>query len=353
MPVKQRPLEARFRYLLFPLALFYWGVIFWRNLFYTVGFFVSHKLPCTVVSVGNLTVGGTGKTPAVIYLARLLTQHRRKVAVLSRGYGRSTVGTVLVSDGEKIINNNWVDVGDEPALMTAALPGIPIVVDENRYRGGQFIVQKFNPHIILLDDAFQHRSLERDVDLVLINSQDSKYTHKLIPYGILREPWFHLRRADLILFTKTNLKKPSAFLLSKARQTRVPYYFSTLDVAETLPGVGNDELNISALQDKTVIAVSAVGDPRGFERSLKSTGAKIAKHVVFPDHHRYTATNIRKLKTLLKRTKAEWILTTEKDMVKFKALPGVDLPLYALSVRFKVHPQGEQALLKAILNNVA
>ena len=352
MPVKQRPLEARFRYLLFPLALFYWGVIFWRNLFYTVGFFVSHKLPCTVVSVGNLTVGGTGKTPAVVYLARLLMQHGRRVAVLSRGYGRYTVGTVLVSDGQKIINDNWVDVGDEPALMTAALPGVPIVVDENRYRGGQFIVQKFNPHIILLDDAFQHRSLERDVDLVLINSQDSKYAHKLIPYGILREPWFHLRRADLILFTKTNLKKPSPFLLSKARQTRVPYYYSTLEVGETLAGIDNSNVKISTLAGKTAIAVSAVGDPRGFERSLKSAGVHIVKHMVFPDHHCYTAADIRQLKTILKRTKAEWILTTEKDLVKFKALPRVDLPLYALPVQFKVNPQGERALLRAILNIV-
>jgi tetraacyldisaccharide 4'-kinase len=352
LPVKQRPLEARYRYLLFPLALFYWGVIFWRNLFYTVGFFVSHKLPCTVVSVGNLTVGGTGKTPAVIYLARLLMQYGHKVAVLSRGYGRSTVGTVLVSDGQKIINDNWVDVGDEPALMTAALPGVPIVVDENRYRGGQFIVQKFNPHIILLDDAFQHRSLERDVDLVLINSQDNKYAHKLIPYGILREPWFHLRRADLLLFTKANLKKPSPFLLSKARQTRVPYYYSTLVVGETLPGINNSNLNISTLSGRTIIAVSAVGDPRGFERSLKSTGAQIAKHLVFPDHHRYTATDLRQLKNILKRTKAQWIVTTEKDLVKFKAFPNVDLPLYALPVKFKVNPKGERALLKTILNAV-
>ena len=127
--------NPHYRIFLFPLALFYWGLMFWRNLFYNIGVFVSHSLPCKVISIGNITTGGTGKTPAVIYLAKLLKNRGQRVAVLSRGYGRSTTGTVVVSTGDNKINN-WKMVGEEPALLAEKLPDIPLVVDENRYRGG-------------------------------------------------------------------------------------------------------------------------------------------------------------------------------------------------------------------------
>ena len=127
--------NPHYRIFLFPLALFYWGLMFWRNLFYNIGVFVSHSLPCKVISIGNMTTGGTGKTPAVIYFAKLLKKNGKRVAVLSRGYGRSTAGTIVVSTGDYNIKN-WQLVGDEPALLAEKLPDIPLVVDENRYRGG-------------------------------------------------------------------------------------------------------------------------------------------------------------------------------------------------------------------------
>ena len=191
-------LSGKSRYLLFPLALFYWGAVLWRNLFYTIGFFVTRRLPVPVISVGNLTVGGTGKTPAVIYLAQKLQENGFKPAVLSRGYGRNTTGTVVVSDGSKSLGG-YEEGGDEPYLMANRLSGIPVVVDELRYRGGCFIVENFHPDVILLDDAFQHRALARDLDIVLLNSQDSPEAYKMLPYGKLREPPFHLRRADVLI----------------------------------------------------------------------------------------------------------------------------------------------------------
>ena len=216
------------KHLLFPLALFYWGIIYWRNLFYSAGFFISKKLPTKVISVGNITTGGTGKTPAVIFLTKALSEKGIKCAILSRGYGRKTVGTMLVTDGETSVAN-WQNFGDEPSLMAKSLPGIPIVVDSKRHRGGTFLVEKFKPEVIILDDAFQHRRIQRDLDIVLINGQDKRSDHKLVPFGLLREPHSSLKRADVLIFTKTNLMEPNLFLNKTIKSVGKPYFSSTLE----------------------------------------------------------------------------------------------------------------------------
>ena len=240
-------LSGKSRYLLFPLALFYWGAVLWRNLFYTIGFFVTRHLPVPVISVGNLTVGGTGKTPAVIYLAQKLQENGFKPAVLSRGYGRRTTGTVVVSDGEKCLAG-WEKGGDEPYLMAKRLSGIPVVVDELRYRGGCFIVEKFHPDVILLDDAFQHRALARDLDIVLLNSQDSPEAYKMLPYGKLREPPFHLRRADVLIWTKRNLSRPPVSVRSRVAQQSVPTLSSRLLVEQELRSSDGMVMSLAGLE---------------------------------------------------------------------------------------------------------
>ncbi len=339
--------NSSLRYLLFPLALMYWGVIFWRNLFYTLGFFVTHKLPCQVISIGNISLGGTGKTPAVIYLAHLLQQRGKKVAILSRGYGRKTSGTVLVSDGQ-LLNDDWQSVGDEPYLMARQLPGTPVVVDENRYRGGIYIVRHFDPDLIILDDAFQHRRLERDVDIVLINARETVNNNKLIPFGRLREPWFHLRRADLIFWTKTNLASPPVSLKSRANKLPVSNYNSTIDPESELVGL-HDRHKLAVIKQTSVIAVSAVGDPQGFERTLVQLDVKLKRHISYPDHHRYTADDILHIKLALTQEAVDYIITTEKDLLKFAALEMAgDLPLYSLPIQFVPSPGGKAALLRLI-----
>jgi len=201
----------KYRIFLWPLGFFYWLLIFWRNFFYNLGFFVSRKLPCKVVSVGNLSVGGTGKTPFVLFLANTLKTGGLNVAVLSRGYKRKSTGTHVVSDGNTLksdLNNS----GDEPFMLANKLQDIPVVVDENRYRGGQFICNEYNPDVIIMDDAFQHRRVFRDVDIVLINSNHRR--PKLLPYGLLREPLRNIKRADAVIFTKANLTPPDEKLVN-------------------------------------------------------------------------------------------------------------------------------------------
>jgi len=336
-------IDSRYRYILFPLALLYWGVLFWRNLFYTIGFFVSKRLPCKVISVGNLASGGTGKTPAVIFLAQLLKSRGKKVTILSRGYGRKSTGTQLVSNGREAVSN-WERVGDEPAMMASILPGIPIAVDENRFRGGTFLLEKFKPEYLILDDAFQHRSIVRDVDIVLINSQDTKADHKLLPYGLLREPWIHLRRADITFFTKANLKKPSAFLRSKARASRVPYFLSYVKTRNCLLDGTGKELPMSKIAGKQVIALSGVADSPGFIKTLVDHDLHPVKIISFKDHHVYTPDDIQLLAEQWKKHKAELIITTEKDLIKIKPLNTNGLPIFALPIRFEPSKKGLKAL---------
>lgn len=339
--------RSSYRYFLFPLALFYWGVIFWRNLFYKIGFFVSKRLPCTVISIGNLTVGGTGKTPAVIYLASLLKKHQKKVAVLSRGYGRKSTGTILVSDGSAI-QANWMKVGDEPALMAQKLPGIPIVVDEDRFRGGLYLIEKFNPEFIVLDDAFQHRSLKRDIDIVLINSGDRPEDYKLLPYGILREPLNQLNRADILLLTKSNLHHPHPFIQNKLGELEIPVFKSNVVHGGELAGDLPKFKMISDFNGKKAIAVSAVGDPAGFQKTLEAAQVIVAEHIQYPDHHAYTINDIQDIKQAVANSGAEAILTTEKDFVKLEELEIPNLPIYALPVMFEPEEQGEEFILKAL-----
>ena len=340
----KQPIDPRLRYVLFPLAMLFWGILFWRNLFYTFGFFVSRKLPTKVISIGNITTGGTGKTPAVIYLANILIKRGKKVAVLSRGYGRKTAGTQLVTDGNTSVLD-WRNFGDEPTLISKALSGVPVVVDEKRHRGGMFLVDRFNPDVIIMDDAFQHRAIERDVDIVLINSQDQRSDHKLLPYGFLREPWIHLKRAHAIIFTKTNLMKPAPFLRSMARKSRVPRFRSVLLCGPLVSPEGEYK---EILKENSVLALSAVGDHGGFMRTLNSAGLNVVEELAFKDHHDYTQDDVELTQKHLLKSGAEYVVTTEKDMVKLDQLDLSRIEIYSIGIEFKLSKKAENRLLEII-----
>ncbi|MBT3946417.1 MAG: tetraacyldisaccharide 4'-kinase [Candidatus Marinimicrobia bacterium] len=317
-------------YLLFPLAMFYWGLVYWRSLFYKYGFFVSRRLPCSVISIGNITVGGTGKTPTVIFLAEYLKGKGKRVAVLSRGYGRATKGTLMVSDGNGP-NVSWEKSGDEPFLMAKKLNQIPVVVDEDRFRGGMFIMQKFNPDIILLDDAFQHRAIERDLDLILVNSGDKSFDHKLLPYGLLREPWMNINRGDAVILTKTNLKKPKPFLIRKIKESRLPILHSTTHASlSTLSPEKPD-----SIKKKKVFIVSAIGDSSGFIQTVKNLGCDIVGEKIFPDHFKYSQSDWKNTESL--SAQVDYIITTEKDWVKIEHF-SFTKPVIVVGIKIKIQP---------------
>lgn len=342
-------LSPRLRYLLFPLALFYWAMIFWRNLFYAVGFFVSRRLPVPVISVGNLSVGGTGKTPAVIYLARKLIQKGYRVAVVSRGYRRESTGTLVVSDGETIHASERA-AGDEPYLTAMKVPRAVVIVDEVRYRGSMEAAGRFKPDVIILDDAFQHRALERDVDIVLLNSQDPPEAFKLLPYGKLREPWIHLRRADIIFWTKANLmspdgtKGPHPTLFERAAQWGVPTFTSSIQPGRLFRVRPERTMSASNLREKNVFAFCGIADPVSFRQIIQHCGGRIVGFEVFDDHHRYTETEVKNLVAKGESLGAGLVITTEKDLFKVRPWVPEEVPLYCLEIEFVPSEEGEKAL---------
>ena len=334
-------------YLLFPLALFYWGVIYWRNLFYRFGFFVSHRFPCKVISIGNITTGGTGKTPTVIYLCRYLQEKGCRVAILSRGYGRSIKGTIIASNGNGA-QGTWQETGDEPHLMARKLKNVPIIVDEDRFRGGLLLIEKFNPDIILMDDAFQHRAIERDLDLVLVNGGDKAIDHKLLPYGLLREPWLNIKRADALIVTKTNLNSPRPFLIRKIRETSLTVLHSKSKITVSKMPIERNDKNLK-LMDKDVFLLSGIGDTKSFHRVIEQSGCKMLGYKSLPDHFIYTQTMLNEIEREAIRSHADYIITTEKDWVKLEGLK-INFPIVVVDLNITIQQKNQlEALLSSVI----
>ena len=211
-------------YLLFPVLVLYRFIILLRNFCYDKKLIKTNQLPCDVISIGNISFGGTGKTPTVLYLCKMLQKNKKKdIAILSRGYKRNTHGTILVSSGNGPLKN-WQAVGDESYMMAQKTKNIPIVVDSNRYRGGKYLIKKFNTKIIILDDGFQHRALSRNLDIVLINGQAKPSDYSFLTTNLIRETWISLKRADAVIFTK---KKPNRLLLENIKEKKLLYINST------------------------------------------------------------------------------------------------------------------------------
>ena len=332
----------KYRLFLWPIGFFYWLLIFWRNFFYNVGFFVSQKLPCKVVSIGNLSVGGTGKTPFVLFLANTLKAGGLNVAVLSRGYKRKSTGTHVVSDGNAV-QSDLKNSGDEPFMLAHKLQDIPVVVDENRYRGGQFICNEYNPDVIIMDDAFQHRRVFRNVDIVLINS--NRRRPKLLPYGLLREPLRNIKRADAVIFTKANLTPPDENLINSLSKYCNFTMESDLMPSTQVIGLDGSTKPVSDLNGP-VVAVSGVGDPDSFEVIMEEAGLDYVHHFRHDDHADYSTMDLEVIREVFLAAEAQVIITTEKDLAKLEGLK--DLPVFALPVAVSLRTKDEERLINLV-----
>lgn len=298
-----------------------------RNALYENGVFKSYSLGVPVVSVGNITVGGTGKTPMVALTAEILLGEGEKVGILTRGYGRENPKQrVLVSDGERILVQAE-NAGDEPFELARKLFGkVIIVADADRVSAGIWAREKFGITTFVLDDAFQHRKVKRDTDIVLIDATNPFGNGKTLPFGILREPLKNLQRADLIVITRANLIEDVSNLKSRIRQynQNCPIYVSQNRVSSV-----TELKNFQAVQttkdegQKTKVkafAFCALGNPNNFYDQLRQEKFDLVSTRTFPDHHFYTQKDIAELTRKARTGGAEILLTTAKDAVKLQGL---------------------------------
>lgn len=328
------------------LSFFYWAGMRVRSGLYRKDWLSRHRLPCRVISVGNLVAGGTGKTPFIEYLALALKREGRKVAVLIRGYkGRAEGSMTLVSNGHQVLGKYpWV--GDEAYLLARNLQGIPVLMGVDRYKAGLFAVKELGVEEVLLDDGFQHLALHRDLDILLMDGLNPFGFGYLLPRGLLREPLNSIARADVLVLTRADLTQETGPLREELRRFNqgAPILLACHRPSGLLTLNGERALDVEALQGKAIVAFSGIANPRSFESTLESLGAKVLKHLVFPDHHPYSMGDLEAILEKGEDLRAEMVLTTEKDAVRLLDLPiNPGIPLYALRVRFSLI-EGEDAL---------
>lgn len=308
-------------------------------------------LGCLVVVIGNLTVGGTGKTPIVEKFARELIARGRRVAILSRGYKRKEAGwmkkifalidpsvlaPIVVSDGTGKILTDWRRAGDEPYMLAKNLPGAIVVVDKNRVKAGAYAIRKFGADTLLLDDGFQYLPLKSRLQLVLIDQTNPFGNGAMLPRGILREPVSALRRSSYVFITKSD-GAPTQKLLNQIKKyapnaspivcAHEPKMLVSLDGSRTFP--------LQTLQGARVMAFSGIAAPQSFETLLSKAGADIVKSLHYADHYDYEPEDMEQIVRSAQMSGATMIVTTEKDAVRLPAMK-THLPQYYLRMEVEI-----------------
>ncbi len=314
--------------ILLPFAIVYGLIMELRNLLYATGALPVHRFDVPVISVGNLTAGGTGKTPFVIYLIRILSGRFRNMVVVSRGYGRQSKGLAVVSDGRRILLHPQQG-GDEPVLIARKSPRVPVVAAERRHEGIRYALEQFNADCILLDDAFQHRSVWRDVDIVLWNAGERWRCNWPLPAGRLREFKHNLKRAHLLVFTNAGPEKSLPQIPPDIPRTEAESRLHHLvDVDFNQAGA------LSDLRDKKTAAFAGIAHPQNFRNSLETEGIEPQIFFSFKDHYNYTFNDLTKMAAACKRQEIDTLVCTEKDLVKIAAIAGIKEFIQTENIRF-------------------
>lgn len=322
-------------------------VVLTRLYFYEIGILRRYPLGCQVVSVGNVTAGGTGKTPVVEIFARELHKSGRKVAILSRGYRKKELpwhqrvlrGTIepprVVSDGKRVLLDSEMG-GDEPYMLANNLPGVVVLVDKNRVKSGRYAVKRFGCDTLILDDGFQYQKLRHRLEIVLVDKTNPFGNSRMLPRGVLREPVRNLKRANVIFITKSDgnsqeLRQQIRALNSEAEIIECrhqPRYLQNVYTGE--------KISLEWLKGRTLTTLSGIAVPQSFENSLRHLGARVIHCERYADHHRYHAQEIITAVNRAADLHADALLTTEKDAVRFPRLESTPVPVYYLRVNIKL-----------------
>jgi len=323
------------------LARIYGAAVDFRLGLYSRGVIPAKSLPARVISVGNLTVGGTGKTPAAVFIARALQARGRRVAVLSRGYrGRSRKPVNLVSDGRDILLGPE-QAGDEPYLMAKALPGVPVLTGRNRWILGRYALDRFQTEFFVLDDGFQHLGLVRDVNLLLLDAAQPWGNGRLVPAGPLREPRRQAGRADGFLITRV-ADRPAALIAELERDfPGRPIFLARHRPARVHRLDDGRPEALENLAGRRMLAFCGLARPENFLDTLTGLKVQVPLFLEWPDHYRPKNRDLRKIEKAAQIAEVGEAVTTAKDAVKLRGRPlgrqaGRDLDVWVLDVDLEI-----------------
>ncbi|MBR4894768.1 MAG: tetraacyldisaccharide 4'-kinase [Kiritimatiellae bacterium] len=340
-PFPMRVLLAFLKALSFLFAF----VVSVRYLLYKSGILRRYPLGIQVISIGNVTAGGTGKTPVTELFARTLAAKGRKVAILSRGYRRKEASwwqrmftqvidpPLVVSDGKRVRLDSAVG-GDEPYMLASNLPGVAVVVDRDRVKAGRYAIKRLGCDTIILDDGFQYQRLKHSVEVVLVDATNPFGNGNMLPRGILREPVRHLKRADIIFLTKCrgDVSETIAEIRKYNKKAEIVKCSHSPKVLKDV--WSREEFPLSWLEGKTVSTLSGIASPKGFENSLRHLGAKVVWCERYADHHRYDSSEILYALNRTADMGSDALVTTEKDAVRFPRFETV--PVKCLYLRIAI-----------------
>ena len=355
--------------LLFVLSLCYGYTVRLRANCYKKGILRSRKLPCKIISIGNLTVGGTGKTPMTIKVAAIVKRLGYKVAIISRGYKGSAEKTGgVVSDGKTILMGPD-KAGDEPFMIASKLKDIPVVVGQNRFEAGRLAIQEFDPDVIVLDDAFQHLRLKRDIDLVLLDCGHPFGNNHLLPRGTLREPVSAMLRADAFIITRSDCAGDailSTFIDKLRNLTHGKPVFRSCHIPNLYKAAKEKNRSIhrrlqdmlpcnpECLKERKVVAFSGLAGNSGFRLTIKKLKCDLIDFLEFPDHHNYSDIELNTIYKTYIESKADFLLTTEKDYARIahRITWPVDLVVVNIEVSFGNDDEAFNAFIKKGLKGI-
>ena len=331
---------------------------------YKAGILTARKLDCCVISVGNITVGGTGKTPTAQRVAMTIKNMGYRVVILNRGYHSHWDKPIgVVSDGEKIYMTSY-EAGDEAYLMAKMMPGIPVIIGRKRDVTGSYAVEKLHAEVIIMDDGFQHWKLKRDMDIVLVDTQNLFGNGVMLPGGVMREPLSHLNRADILLFTRSDrssqLTRTSLAESIRRYNTKAPIVESIhhakefVEIADWHKGIQDKSISLEELKGRRVVVFSAIGNPLSFEQSVSGCGLDIVEAMRYPDHHDYDMPEMQYIGERVSELKADALITTGKDAVKIPTefiYFNREIPLYVMNMDIMI-TRGEEIFERKLRETV-
>lgn len=341
--------------LFYIFSLVYEQLVNIKLLFYKTGILGKEKLSCYVISLGNITVGGTGKTPTAQRLARDIRDMGYKVVILNRGYRSKWHGEIgIVSDG-KNLHMDAAEAGDEAYMLAKHLPNVPVLIGAERAVTGKYAIEHFGAEVAILDDGYQHWQLIRDMDILLVDAVNVFGNGHLLPRGTLRESMSHISRADVCLITKVDQAEAGAG--EYIRETVHKYNKDAkivesihqprcfIPLAEWFINLASEGVSVESISGKQILAVSAIGNPASFEQTLRDLGAEILESIRYPDHHEYTVREMHDVLEQADALGAESIVITEKDAVKIPAefaKSNWNIPIFVICVEVKFQTGAEE-----------